>query len=657
MAASSSSKVAALANIFQQNDGGGRRGSGVYDDGSLDRSTKKSKEAEGESKEAGGGLKYFKNSVNIRRTSSQVARFSSARKMFESKDKDSRLKGNLNQSHTESPVTKPFEVSPNLTNTLPQRLCSPAMRSGSKIPIGDFWTDKKDKKNLGGSDVLNNVASEPTVKINFFQNIEDDKENVSNRVVRNQSALSSSSSKQVKAKHINNYESLASDVESPVLNRAETQFSGLMETIMSPEYKKAELDFELIAQENISTDNILDGLDENKSFDHVIEEDKIYMKVNGVEELPSPDKNCGDIENVCTQAQDYSTNEEVLKDNKRLQSTPKDSKTKCQERNTNDLSRTRESFHGFEVTSEVILDKTNEDPTTNYNTTETSNPEANASSLGSSLVGQSVTSWLGTTSNNTNEVLRTNEVLDDESKDKSKEVKHKSIIDESQKQISSTSDQENVSSSDYVSGDSCDIVSPPASNIQSVQDDDIDGSNDDNQDPADNGKVHFFEDGHFWYEGSPLSVINKTENFEDLKIKKIKVRFSTSPIKHFSTFSNEDYDRRNEDIDPAAATAEYELEKRLEKMEMVEVKITKNEAGLGIRVLGVGVGPSSNDSNEKLGIFIKGVVDGGAVHEDGNIKVISISQFFWSLHLHLLLEYLELVEILIIRIFIIYFIS
>ena len=65
MAASSSSKVAALANIFQQNDGGGRRGSGVYDDGILDRSTKKSKEAEGESKEAGGGLKYFKNVIPL----------------------------------------------------------------------------------------------------------------------------------------------------------------------------------------------------------------------------------------------------------------------------------------------------------------------------------------------------------------------------------------------------------------------------------------------------------------------------------------------------------------------------------------------------------------------------------------------------------------
>ena len=102
--AASSSKVAALANIFQQNDCGGRRGSGVYDDRSLERSAKKGLEVE-ENRLDAGGLKYFKNSVNIRRTSSQVARFSSAKKVFETKDKDSRLKANLNLSHSESPVS------------------------------------------------------------------------------------------------------------------------------------------------------------------------------------------------------------------------------------------------------------------------------------------------------------------------------------------------------------------------------------------------------------------------------------------------------------------------------------------------------------------------------------------------------------------------
>lgn len=45
----------------------------------------------------------------------------------------------------------------------------------------------------------------------------------------------------------------------------------------------------------------------------------------------------------------------------------------------------------------------------------------------------------------------------------------------------------------------------------------------------------------------------------------------------FSTYSNEDYDRRNEDVDPMAASAEYELEKRVERLELFPVELEKGE--------------------------------------------------------------------------------
>lgn len=60
-----------------------------------------------------------------------------------------------------------------------------------------------------------------------------------------------------------------------------------------------------------------------------------------------------------------------------------------------------------------------------------------------------------------------------------------------------------------------------------------------------------------------------------------KIHFSTAPIQVFSTYSNEDYDRRNEDVDPMAASAEYELEKRVERLELFPVELEKVGAGQG----------------------------------------------------------------------------
>ncbi|XP_014292862.1 neurabin-1 isoform X3 [Halyomorpha halys] len=132
------------------------------------------------------------------------------------------------------------------------------------------------------------------------------------------------------------------------------------------------------------------------------------------------------------------------------------------------------------------------------------------------------------------------------------------------------------------------------------------------------GGVHYLEDGHYWLEVAGLDNGDSDPEQCTVKINR-KVQFSQSPIKVYSTFSVSEYDRRNEDVDPVAASAEYELEKRVEKLTVFPVELVKGPDGLGLSIIGMGVGADAG--LEKLGIFVKTITERGAAATDGRIQV------------------------------------
>ena len=190
----------------------------------------------------------------------------------------------------------------------------------------------------------------------------------------------------------------------------------------------------------------------------------------------------------------------------------------------------------------------------------------------------------------------------------------------------SSSKQSIVETANHSALDKLDSLVYNKSHTESEKPENIEESKDNKQSPLKEtyydevNNVHYFSDGHYWLEIAAMDASSANEHLPESCYKAPgRIRFSEAPLKLYSTHSVDEYDRRNEDIDPVAASAEYELEKRVEKMDTFPVDLVKGEDGLGLSIIGMGVG--ADTGLEKLGIFIKTITPKGAAERDGNIHV------------------------------------
>jgi len=124
-----------------------------------------------------------------------------------------------------------------------------------------------------------------------------------------------------------------------------------------------------------------------------------------------------------------------------------------------------------------------------------------------------------------------------------------------------------------------------------------------------------------------FNIVNKVTGQATLYKPPSRLKFSSVSPQVFTVLSSEEYNRC--DIIPRSqlfqARLEFELEKQLEQMEMVEIDLNmaagqdaKHPPSLGIRVIGVNM---IHGVSDKLNIYIKRVLEDSVAGHDGRIRV------------------------------------
>lgn len=120
-------------------------------------------------------------------------------------------------------------------------------------------------------------------------------------------------------------------------------------------------------------------------------------------------------------------------------------------------------------------------------------------------------------------------------------------------------------------------------------------------------------------------ITNKVTGNETFYKPPSRLKFSCSPPQVGHTFSMEEYDRSNQIPRSQLfhSRLEYELEKQIAKMDLVEVDLLMDSSlspppSLGIRVIGVNM---IHGVQDKLNIYVKRVVEDSVAGMDGRIMV------------------------------------